>query len=607
MYLEKDQSLLNYTADTRGPVLTNSITGEASSSKELQSKELERYKAFISASDIGAWEYFSETGFLWCNELYFSLLGRKITDYNLSGSSANLTEVWENLLHPEDREEAVNRFSEYLKNPEGTYESYFRMKHSNGSWIWIWSRGRLFQDEMKNAHPVIIGTHVDITRHKHAEEAIQRERILLRTLIDSLPDTIYVKDIEARKIIANRADVACIGCSSEEEALGKTDLDLFKNGIGDRGYEDDMRVLKSGEAIINQEEYFIDSSGTKRWLLTTKIPVRDEYGRIIRLLGIGHDITLRKQSDEVFKKLNEDLYQQSQELSKQAEDLKALNQQLEKQKEQELEKAIAQGKFEIASEFLHDIGNAVVGLGSHLNRINRVVDQNNLDNIRSLTVFLKTHQPVIAGAIGQQKAGALIAITEGIELTHSDNAKEIHKSINELLNIITHIQEILNIQRQLVRGHKGIHERKPVNLEDIIYDCRSMLFASIDKKGIQFKINIQPGAYTIKGDHTKLMQVILNILKNSIEAINIDAPEKNITIDLHSTGDVFELTIKDNGQGFDAKTANLFFVRGFTTKKNGTGLGLYNCRTIIESHSGSFEIKSDGPGLGAVSTIRFAV
>jgi len=63
----------------------------------------------------------------------------------------------------------------------------------------------------------------------------------------------------------------------------------------------------------------------------------------------------------------------------------------------------------------------------------------------------------------------------------------------------------------------------------------------------------------------------------------------------------------DNGQGFDAKTAELFFVRGFTTKKNGTGLGLYNCRAIIESHAGSFEIKSDGPGCGAVSTIRFAV
>ena len=295
------------------------------------------------------------------------------------------------------------------------------MKHSDGSWVWIWSRGRLFHNQSSGYGA--IGTHVDITKHKRAEESIQRERILLRTLIDNLPDTIYVKDIKGRKVIANRADVECIGCASEEEVLGKTDLDLFPNDIGLRGYEDDMSILKTGEAITNREEYFIDKSGKTRWLQTTKIPVRDPRGKVIRLLGIGHDITLRKESDGVLKKLNDDLRQQSQELSKQARDLKTLNLQLEKQKEQEMEKAIAQGKFEIASEFLHDIGNAMVGLGAHLNRINRAVDQNNVNNIRSLTVFLKTNQAAIATAIGQQKATALIAITEGVESAQqSDNA-----------------------------------------------------------------------------------------------------------------------------------------------------------------------------------------
>jgi PAS domain S-box-containing protein len=567
--------------------------------------KLDRYQALIHASDIGAWEYFPDTETLWCSDIYFTMLGRDIRDFDLA-SRSNLKEVWVDLLHPDDREPATKRFSEYLLNPKGAHESYYRMKHHNGSWVWIWSRGRLFRDDERKQTGVI-GTHVDITRHKKAEEVIQRERILLRTLIDNIPSTIYVKDSKARKMIANRADLECIGCESEEEVFGKTDLDLFSDNIGKRGYEDDMHILATGEPIFNREEYFIDPKGNKRWLQTTKVPVRDERGRITRLLGIGHDITERKAADDLLKKQAEDLRQQSGELSRQAEDLKALNRQLERQKEQETEKALAQGKFEIASEFLHDIGNAMVGLGSHLTRINRVVDQNNLNNIKSLTVFLKTHQSPLTDAIGPQKASALISVTEGIERAQSDNSGEIHKSINELLNIITHIQEILNIQRQLVRGHKGLHERKPVNLESVIYDCRSMLFAAIDKKGIQLSINVQPGTYTIKGDQTKLMQVLLNILKNSIEAISADAAQKSIAVNMHNSNGVVELTIADNGQGFDAKTAALFFVRGFTTKKNGTGLGLYNCRTIIESHSGSFDIKSDGPGLGAVSTMRFAV
>ena len=87
----------------------------------------------------------------------------------------------------------------------------------------------------------------------------------------------------------------------------------------------------------------------------------------------------------------------------------------------------------------------------------------------------------------------------------------------------------------------------------------------------------------------------------------MDATEKIIAINMHTVDDVLELIITDNGQGFDAQTANLVFVRGFTTKKNGTGLGLYNIRTIIESHTGSFEISGNGPGCGAVSTIRFAL
>jgi len=225
-------------------------------------KELEKYKALINASAIGAWEYFSETDFLWCNDIYFSMLGRDIKDYGQPGD-ANLSASWTDLLHPDDKKAATARFDAYLKKPEGQYENYFRMKHLDGSWRWIWSRANLFRDVNKSEHPIIIGTHMDITAHKKAEEAIQQERILLRTLIDSLPDVIYVKDTKGRKIIANSADVKSIGLTTEAEAIGKTDLDLFKNDIGQRGYEDDMRIVQTGEAIVNREEYFLDGDAKK--------------------------------------------------------------------------------------------------------------------------------------------------------------------------------------------------------------------------------------------------------------------------------------------------------------------------------------------------------
>jgi len=554
-----------------------------------------QYRQLLIMSKTGAWEYFPATESVDCNDIYFTMLGRDINDYRMS-----LNEAWTNLLHPEDRAEAMRKFTEYLENPTGMYECEFRMLHANGKWVWIYSRGGLLKADDNKGTVSIIGTHVDITDQKQAQEEIQRERILLRTLIDNLPDTIYVKDAEGRKVMANRADVAAIGARCEADVIGKTDLELFPNSTGLRGYKDDMEVLRTGEPMLGREEFLNNEKGEQFWLSTSKVPVYDEHGTISRILGLGHNITERKRAEEALNKLNK-------ELAAQSEELKILNSQLLLQQEQELEKAIAQGKFEIASEVLHDIGNALVGFGSYLTRINRVAESNNIESVRSLGAFLKTQQAAIGNAIGADKAAALLSITEGIAKTQGDNQKEVSTAIGELLNIVSHIQEILNIQRQSVRNHNGTHDRKPVNLCSIIDDCRSMLFASFDKKDVKFNVNVKPGNYVIKGDHTKLMQVMLNVIKNSLEAIDMESESKFISVSMESTSEYILLKIADNGQGFDKKTSEHFFERGFTTKKKGTGLGLYNCRSIVESHTGSFDINSDGPGLGAVTTIKFAL
>lgn len=156
-----------------------------------------------------------------------------------------------------------------------------------------------------------IGSDIDhiFSFRKEAEEKLVRERKLLRTLIDNLPVTIYVKDAECRKMIANRADLDIIGVESEEEIIGKTDLDTFNNEIGKRGFADDKRVIDNGEAVLNREEDFFDANGTQRWLLTSKIPLTDENGKIIGLVGIGRDITEQKQAQEKILKLSKGIEQ----------------------------------------------------------------------------------------------------------------------------------------------------------------------------------------------------------------------------------------------------------------------------------------------------------
>ena len=270
------------------------------------------------------------------------------------------------------------------------------------------------------------------------------------------------------------------------------------------------------------------------------------------------------------------------------------------------DKAVAQGKYEIASNVLHDIGNAVVGFGSYLNRIKRSLEYNNGDNLQRLAMFFTAQQPVLTSVIGEVKAGAVVNMLTGITDAQKKNHDEIGKSVKEQFNIINHIQEILNIQRQYLNGHSTV-EKRPTNLRAIINDCMSMLYASIEKRAIGISINIPEVLPEIKADRTKLMQVILNILKNSIEAIDINAEEKHISIAVKAKEGAIAVQIKDTGHGFDEETGKKLFIRGFTTKASGTGLGLNNCKVIIESHQGTIRLSSDGFGKGTLTIIEFKI
>jgi signal transduction histidine kinase len=275
-------------------------------------------------------------------------------------------------------------------------------------------------------------------------------------------------------------------------------------------------------------------------------------------------------------------------------------------REATVDKAVAQGKFEIAADVLHDIGNAVVGFGSYLTRIKRAVEADTGENMQNLADFFSAKQPEISQAIGEAKAAAVVTMLHSMVQARHAYREDIQKSISEQLSIITHIQELLNIQRQYVVAGDTV-EKKPANLRSIINDCLSMLYASMEKRGIHVALEILVESPIIQGHRTKLMQVIMNILKNSIEAIDVLAAEKSISVRLFQEGRQVILQVRDSGNGFDEDTGRRIFERGFTTKSSGTGLGLHNCRTILESHAATMTLLSDGPGKGSLSTIIFHI
>ena len=156
----------------------------------------------------------------------------------------------------------------------------------------------------------------EITDRIKSEELLRQERQMLRALIDHIPDTIYVKDAECRKIIANPADLAVMGAKSEEEIIGKTDVEIFTGDMGKSWFDEDIKVLTSGQPFLNQEGSYIDKKGKQRWHIASKIPLKDETGKITGLVGIGHDITDRKHSEEQIKQKAKELALSNDELTR---------------------------------------------------------------------------------------------------------------------------------------------------------------------------------------------------------------------------------------------------------------------------------------------------
>jgi PAS domain S-box-containing protein len=129
-----------------------------------------------------------------------------------------------------------------------------------------------------------------------AREALERERYLLRTLIDQLPDAIYVKDAESRFLLANKAVARFMGAASTEALTGKTDADFYPAEVAAQFRADERRVL-AGEAILDKEENTRVADGSVVTVLTSKLPLRDAAGKVIATVGVGHDITRRTRAE----------------------------------------------------------------------------------------------------------------------------------------------------------------------------------------------------------------------------------------------------------------------------------------------------------------------
>jgi len=208
------------------------------------------------------------------------------------------------------------------KSPEETAREIMEILHETGEWhgevknikkdgthFWCYANVSMF--DHPNYGKIQVAVHTDITERKLAEDTILQEHTLLRTLIDNLPNGIFVKDKEYRKIIANPihtegvlGHLKYLGINPDINIINKTDFEVFPKELAEKFFSDDQKIIRDGHSIINNVEFGFQPDGKKIWFLTSKVPLRDKDGSIIGMIGITNDITERKLAEEKIKHLN---------------------------------------------------------------------------------------------------------------------------------------------------------------------------------------------------------------------------------------------------------------------------------------------------------------
>jgi PAS domain S-box-containing protein len=135
---------------------------------------------------------------------------------------------------------------------------------------------------------------------KQSETALDRERYLMKTLMDNLPDRIYFKDIQSRFIRNNRAHLDKFGLDDPALALGKSDFDFFTDEHARQAFDDEQQIMRTGQPMTKEEKE-TRPDGNVTWALSTKMPMRDEQGNVVGTFGISRDITARRRAEDALR------------------------------------------------------------------------------------------------------------------------------------------------------------------------------------------------------------------------------------------------------------------------------------------------------------------
>jgi PAS domain S-box-containing protein len=272
------------------------ITERRQVEKALHASE-ERFTLAVHGSNTGIWDWDLRTG-----KTYFSPLWKSMLGYEEHELRGELFE-WEERLHPDDRKRSSATVRAYLEGRTPQYELEHRLRHKDGSYRWILTRGVSISDAEGKPYRMA-GSHIDITEQKQTQEALIQSERQLRTVLDALPVGVWFTDRAGKPLLANSAakqiwsNIKQIGLHDPNNQAGWWETIGPANAPHRWALS---QVLTTGVPSPNETFDFECLDGTKKTIRNTTVPVQDEAGVVLGAIVLNEDITTLRQAQEALK------------------------------------------------------------------------------------------------------------------------------------------------------------------------------------------------------------------------------------------------------------------------------------------------------------------
>ncbi|MBI1208343.1 MAG: PAS domain S-box protein [Azospirillum sp.] len=259
----------------------------------------ERLALALAATRAGVWDLDLATRARWWSPEFSHMVGYDHGELPMSTSS------FKALVHPDDLAAVRSLAKRHLSGDLAEFRAQYRLRHRRGDWLWVEDVGRALRD----SHGTVtrfIGTIVDITERKRAEQELDQSRRLLHAVIDVIPAAISVKDADARHLLLNRYLAELSGVSADGAVAGAPQM--LGDWVSEEDLARDRRVLASGEALAFFEDSSVDRDGAIRHWMTTKIPLKDDRGASTHVVTVALDVTSHKSAEATVRKAGEQLH-----------------------------------------------------------------------------------------------------------------------------------------------------------------------------------------------------------------------------------------------------------------------------------------------------------